>query len=246
MVVDDKTDAHLDIPIKLKNILVEDRHYVKELNKIVKLPPAKTINQLLEDYISDRCDRETKKRNGKQDTSEESKNVFQSENFGANYIKSGCSEMINGLKEYFNQVINVLILYKPEQTQYEHIIKLLAENDSKHDMSEKVPIGSIDGKIRSRKNSNSTKNIDMDLNKKQVSESNSSQIANNYPPNHYLTAYYSPIHLLRLFTKLPKLLTLVPIDEKAVKIVLPFFGDLIDYMKEHYEEIFPAIEYVSV
>lgn len=96
----------LHIPNKLKSILVDDWELVTKDKKIIELPSAKPMSAILAEYEAE--------------MNRDCKNLIQ---------LSQRSEYLSGLKQYFNECLPRLLLYRLEKLQYDE--KIVKKNINK-------------------------------------------------------------------------------------------------------------------
>ncbi|XP_078170988.1 MRG family protein isoform X3 [Carex rostrata] len=138
----------LQFPLTLKKQLVDDAEFVTQLGKLVKLPRSPNVDDILKKYLEYRT-----KKDGT--------------------INESVSEILKGLRCYFDKALPVLLLYSKEKSQYNEIVE------------EGVSPSTI----------------------------------------------YGAEHLLRLFVKLPELLTHVNMEEEALTKLQQKLLDLLNVAK---------------
>lgn len=89
----------LDFSNALKYVLIDDWEFVTKSKKLVDLPAKVPVSRILDDYASERLPQLDKE------------------------PRAVCKEIISELKEYFNQLLSVLLLYKVENLQYFNLLK---------------------------------------------------------------------------------------------------------------------------
>lgn len=150
-------EAKMAIPEDLKAVLVDDWEMITKHQKLLQVPSPITIDAFLQAYE-------------KQAPS----------HLGGEQV---ISEVIAGLKDYFELSIGTLLLYSFERPQFKSI-RMRTENAS-------------------------------------------------------MTSIFGPIHLLRLFVKMPSLLAQVPISEKSLTILKDHFNAMLTFMSSKAETFFP-------
>lgn len=90
----------LHIPIRLKSVLVNDWEYVTKDKKISKLPSPITIDEILNNFESQR-----------------------SKTLESPIQQAQLSEYVSGLKLYFNSTLPILLLYRLERLQFEELLE---------------------------------------------------------------------------------------------------------------------------
>ncbi|CAO3696120.1 unnamed protein product [Umbelopsis ramanniana] len=100
-----KVEVKLDIPEQLKGFLVDDWENVTKTQKLIPLPRKPNVSDILDDYLDHAM--KASKRNGASDEL--------------------LTEMVRGIKMYFNKTLEDSLLYRSERKQYADI---MAKNDS--------------------------------------------------------------------------------------------------------------------
>nr|ACO11643.1 Mortality factor 4-like protein 1 [Caligus rogercresseyi] len=98
-----KVEIRIKIPEELKPYLVDDWDYLTRQRKLVILPCRLNVDQIIQDYV--------KSKSG------------QSKAASKNNRESAISEVMNGLKEYFNVMLGSQLLYKFEREQHADILR---------------------------------------------------------------------------------------------------------------------------
>jgi len=88
----------LQFPLTLKKQLVDDAEFVTQLGKLVKLPRSPNVDDILKKYLEYRT-----KKDGT--------------------INESVSEILKGLRCYFDKALPVLLLYSKEKSQYNEIVE---------------------------------------------------------------------------------------------------------------------------
>ncbi|KAJ4763145.1 Chromatin modification-related protein EAF3 [Rhynchospora pubera] len=140
----------LQFPLTLKKQLVDDAEFVTQLGKLVKLPRSPNVDDILKKYLEHRT-----KKDG--------------------MINESVSEILKGLRCYFDKALPVLLLYNKEKAQYNDMVK------------EDVSPSTI----------------------------------------------YGAEHLLRLFVKLPELLSHVSMEEEALTKLQQRLLDFLKFMQKN-------------
>ncbi|KAN0040633.1 hypothetical protein ACTA71_008971 [Dictyostelium dimigraforme] len=83
----------IEIPLSLKNKLVDDWNSINNEKCILTLPRSPNVKEILNKIVEE------------------------------NDKSSECKEVINGIKQYFNKALGTLLLYKFERPQYDTILK---------------------------------------------------------------------------------------------------------------------------
>lgn len=225
-------DVHVEIPSALKDILVEDNISISQNQMLLKLPAATTVNHVLKSYIRDRCEKAT---NGTinqmlmDDIGE----------YGCQFYKSCYQEIANGLKLYFNNVLGTQLLYHFERLQYADLRRRLLPNET----NQVDETNEMSKEHRSRRNSTTVK---AESEQQQLERQNNSFETASTTENEFdLTEHYSVIYLLRLFTKLGKLFSYLPVDKNLMKLLQRFISDVIDYIDQNREQFFMDLDYYA-
>jgi len=92
-----KCEIAIAIPDELNQILADDWHLISIQNKLITTPAAKTVEDILNDYLTEKIDNQAD--------------------------KSIADELINGTKDYFDTVLQTKLLYKFEKLQYTELMK---------------------------------------------------------------------------------------------------------------------------
>ncbi|XP_060199384.1 protein MRG1-like isoform X2 [Lycium barbarum] len=90
--------VNIQIPSQLKKQLIDDGEFVNHLGKLVKLPRAPNVDEILEKYHDYRL-----KKDG--------------------VISDSVKEILSGLQCYFNKALPAMLLYKNEREQFQKSIK---------------------------------------------------------------------------------------------------------------------------
>jgi mortality factor 4-like protein 1 len=90
-----KSEITIRLTEELKQILIEDFHMIQQ-NKIASLPATIDIKTMLDEYIDFKVDNQQ-------------------------FDRSSISELVEGLKDYFNIVLPTKLLYKFERVQYNEV-----------------------------------------------------------------------------------------------------------------------------
>ncbi|KAN0014393.1 hypothetical protein ACTFIU_000711 [Dictyostelium citrinum] len=83
----------IEIPLSLKNKLVDDWNSINNEKSILSLPRSPNVKDILNKIVEE------------------------------NDKSSECKEIVNGIKQYFNKALGTLLLYKFERPQYDSILK---------------------------------------------------------------------------------------------------------------------------
>lgn len=97
IVVSSEKLVNIHIPLTLKKQLFDDCEFVTHLGKLIKLPRAPNVEEILKLYLDYRC-----KKDGT--------------------VSDSVREIFKGIRAYFNKALPVMLLYKSERQQYEHTI----------------------------------------------------------------------------------------------------------------------------
>ncbi|KAI9244888.1 MRG-domain-containing protein [Sporodiniella umbellata] len=100
-------EIKLEIPEGLKGYLVSDCENVTKNSKLVTLPKAITVNNILERFVAQK----------------------QKASGGRELNKDHLEQVCNGLRAYFNQSLGTLLLYRFERPQFDSITKLYPETE---------------------------------------------------------------------------------------------------------------------
>ncbi|XXG57060.1 hypothetical protein AAC387_Pa03g4308 [Persea americana] len=92
-----KTLVKIQFPLTLKKQLADDWEFVTQLGKLVKLPRNPNVDGILKKYLAYRS----------------KKNDMAAESVG---------EILNGMRNYFDKALPVMLLYKKERHQYDEAI----------------------------------------------------------------------------------------------------------------------------
>ncbi|KAI7856501.1 MRG-domain-containing protein [Circinella umbellata] len=95
-----RPEVRMDIPDTMKAQLIDDWENVTKNQQLVELPRTPTITNLLEQYRKYKLDRK-----------------------GSSGTEDLLSEIIDGVKEYFNKALGTILLYRFERHQYANIRK---------------------------------------------------------------------------------------------------------------------------
>lgn len=83
----------ISLPGTLKKQLVDDWEFITQMGKLVKLPRSPSVEDILKKYLD-----------------------FKSKRDGA--VEDSLSEVLNGLKTYFDKALPAMLLYPQERAQY--------------------------------------------------------------------------------------------------------------------------------
>ncbi|CAF0743179.1 unnamed protein product [Brachionus calyciflorus] len=92
-----KNEVQIRITDELKQLLIEDYKNIAHNNKLLLLPSSNTIQNILEEYSKYKLEKK----------------------FDKNII----TEIVEGIKDYFNAAISCRLLYSNEKSQYNEIMK---------------------------------------------------------------------------------------------------------------------------
>ncbi|KAI8140154.1 MRG-domain-containing protein [Fennellomyces sp. T-0311] len=101
-----RPEVRVDIPDTMKAQLVDDWENVTKNQQLVELPRSPTISELLEQYRKYRLEKK-----------------------GASGTEDLLSEIIDGVKEYFNKALGTMLLYRFERHQYASLRKRLPKTE---------------------------------------------------------------------------------------------------------------------
>lgn len=231
--IEHNKEVSVVIPDELKDVLLDDNYKIVKNNMIIEIPARLTVDKLLENYVRERgaiCTEESGLRNGNLNFPVGNGRMFSFE--GVNTIdnqvmnfedmdittnKGLYSEFAAGVIRYFNETLPTQLLYKFERVQLQDLID---------NIKKEIP-------PYPRNNSPTDES------------SSSSSDENNHdgPPAIKFSSHYGPVHLLRLLTKMPKLLTYFEVEEVIFRMLIFFLEDLQFYLKDHCREIFSTVEY---
>jgi len=96
-----RQEVRVNMPDELKELVVDDWDMITRNNKLCRLPATKTIDDILNDYVQFRNSHKGKQGNG---------NV---------------NETVTGIREYFNEMLGVHLLYKCERPQFNDLLEEL-------------------------------------------------------------------------------------------------------------------------
>ncbi|KAF9600249.1 hypothetical protein IFM89_005073, partial [Coptis chinensis] len=158
------TNKHVkvQIPSTLKKQLLDDCEYVTQLGKLVKLPRAPCVDDIMKKYLDHKSKKDA-------------------------IIGESVGEILKGLRSYFDKALPIMLLYKKEFQQYREAI------------------------------------------------------ANNTSPS----TVYGAEHLLRLFVKLPEMLTYANIDEETMTQLLQNLHDFLKFLQKSQSMFFLSTYDVS-
>ncbi|XP_030950196.1 protein MRG2-like isoform X1 [Quercus lobata] len=91
--------ANIQIPPPLKKQLVDDCDFITHLGKLVKLPRAPNVDEILKKYLGYRMKKD-------------------------NLIADSVGEILKGLRCYFDKALPAILLYKSERRQYKEAISV--------------------------------------------------------------------------------------------------------------------------
>ncbi|KAK4599296.1 hypothetical protein RGQ29_009384 [Quercus rubra] len=91
--------ANIQIPPPLKKQLVDDCDFITHLGKLVKLPRAPNVDEILKKYLGYRMKKD-------------------------NSIADSVGEILKGLRCYFDKALPAILLYKSERRQYKEAISV--------------------------------------------------------------------------------------------------------------------------
>nr|XP_023910880.1 protein MRG1-like isoform X2 [Quercus suber]POF12210.1 protein mrg1 [Quercus suber] len=91
--------ANIQIPPPLKKQLVDDCDFIAHLGKLVKLPRAPNVDEILKKYLGYRMKKD-------------------------NSIADSVGEILKGLRCYFDKALPAILLYKSERWQYKKAISV--------------------------------------------------------------------------------------------------------------------------
>ncbi|KAF3951595.1 hypothetical protein CMV_022778 [Castanea mollissima] len=91
--------ANIQIPPPLKKQLVDDCDFITHLGKLVKLPRAPNVDEILKKYLGYRLKKD-------------------------NSIADSVGEILKGLRCYFDKALPAMLLYKSERRQYNEAISV--------------------------------------------------------------------------------------------------------------------------
>ncbi len=114
-----KVEVRIKIPDELKPYLVDDWDYLTRQRKLVNLPARLTVDDVIADYVKVKA-----KSKGKTTSK--------------NNREAAVSEVVEGLREYFNVMLGSQLLYKFEREQHADLIR---------EKGQDVPMSSLYGPI---------------------------------------------------------------------------------------------------
>lgn len=247
--------------MKFMELLIEDYVQIKLRRKVLRLKDLrKTAKNLLDDYLSDRQQKESSsstlaEKFFKLDpplhfSMDPFSTNLRFDNIGLNTSKSCCEEYVQNIRIYFNTVLSKQLLFRLERLQY---LEIIDDNNNDNNQENNQPMDVQDmPKIRSRKNSdtkNSTTTKPTKIIPGNVLENNQQQQQSKEP-----IEIYTPIHLLRLFTKYPSYLQYFPCDPNLFRLLEIFNDDFFEFCLENFDEYFgannlnyyePTIDYIE-
>lgn len=273
-----------NIPKKLMDTLLEDYIQIKLRKKILRLNDLKkTAQDLLDDYLADRQLKESSSSTSSIESPLANKfskldpplhfqmDPFSSnlrfDNIGINTLKSCCNEYCKNIRIYFNTVLSTQLLFNLERLQYfeifgnhHHSNNNNNNNNTDIDISnqENNQPSEVDNnylpKIRSRKNSDTKTNSTTKQSSKKISSSSSNVSTAKDQSIKEPIEIYTPIHLLRLFTRYPSYLQYYHCDQNLFRLLNIFNDDFFEYCTNNFDEYFdennlryyePTIDYLE-
>ncbi|GMN34512.1 hypothetical protein TIFTF001_004728 [Ficus carica] len=87
----------IQIPATLKKQLVDDWEYVNQQDKLVKLPRSPTVDDIITKYLDYRSKKDS-------------------------VITDSVSEILKGIRCYFDKALPVMLLYKKERKQFHEVV----------------------------------------------------------------------------------------------------------------------------
>ncbi|XP_046908943.2 uncharacterized protein LOC124490469 [Dermatophagoides farinae] len=179
------------------------------------------------------------------------------DNIEMNTRKSCCEEYVKNIRIYFNTVLPTHLLFNIERLQYLEIISNpnhdISNNQQDNNNTNNQSNESLDTttttttmpKMRSRKNSDSiviknSKSIKTSSSTKTTTSTTTTTVkdSNNHNQSKEPIEIYSPIHLLRLFTKLGSYLQYYYCDKNFFRLLNLFNDDFFDFCMDNYDEYF--------
>ncbi|CAH1155086.1 unnamed protein product [Phaedon cochleariae] len=132
---------HVELTPELREILENDYHFIKEKNKLMKLPADPNIVTILESYYRHYATNQicglTEKSTGRYRLPPANPNQVKAKPEDIQKNLTVCREVMDGLRIYFDFTVNNLLLYKPEENQIptkQAIFDSLIIEEMKHEM----------------------------------------------------------------------------------------------------------------
>ncbi|VDM98193.1 unnamed protein product [Thelazia callipaeda] len=212
-----KIEIRIDIPLVLKDILVDDHDMINRQMYLSRLPARHTVSSIIRqyaDYI---------------DTSVEAKRTltfeFGSDDAQLNSLVVTLIESSYGVQDYFNNSLGSQLLYKFERPQY---ADLLNQHKTKQVYLFFNGYESLHLKVKTK-----------DTKRKRTSDvdKNSDSLANGsekFKPSDF----YGFIHLLRLFVRFGDMLALTNWSDRAVDSIVNQLQNFLKFLEANRHKFF--------